>query len=183
DFVPHVDYSAISQYYSRAKVLVLGSLIEGKNRAMNEAMSCDPPVACFQDLNQYTRGEDPLFPEGAGLCAENFYPECLADTIREIIKNQGDFKPRFHYLKTNGRKKFFNTCLRSFHSYYERLVPDFTLNDSNQNIWLDLAIQANYQLSLLDFLYDKNPSLSHTQGLEAIEKTVKFYLSRRDFFA
>src|SRR4030095_11421599 len=182
DFAPKVPYFSIAAYYSRAKVVVLGSLVEGKNRAIQEAMSCDTPVVTFQAFNQFIRGNDPSFPEGAGWTAEDFYPESLTDAIHFVLKNQADFHPRREYLKTNGKKNFFNTCLNSFKDYYGPLIPDFQEGNVLQNLWLDLAIQKNYQLSLMDFVYDKNFFLSHAQGLEAIQKTVDFYLSRLDYF-
>ena len=45
-------------------------------------------------------------------------------------------------------------------------------------MWLDLAVQANYQLSLNDFLYNRNPRLSHVRGLKAIAEMLKFYFTR-----
>ncbi len=172
--VPYVDYyQDISYYYSRAKVYVLGSLLEGKNRSLCEAMSCNIPVICFREFNQYARGQDSIFPEGAGLYAQ-FEPESLADTIHTVLQNQTAFKPRLQYLKYRGRKNFFNRCLYSLPDY-QAMVPDYIPGQAFNNLWLDLAVQQNYQMSLDDFLYGRSPK-SHIRGLVKIYKGLKEWL-------
>ncbi|MEL7038001.1 MAG: glycosyltransferase [Cyanobacteria bacterium J06592_8] len=174
DLVPRADYyKEIPVYYSRAKVCVLGSLLEGKNRFISEAMSCNTPVICFKEFNQYMRGEDLAFPEGAGLYAK-FDPESLADTIHNILENQTAFKPRLSYLKERGRKNFFNTCLDSY-SYYQENIPDYVRGQAFNNLWLDLAVQQNHQMSLSDFLYGRSDK-SHLRGLVKIYKILNQWL-------
>ncbi|MGB3535809.1 MAG: glycosyltransferase [Microcoleaceae cyanobacterium] len=172
--IPFVDYyQNISEYYSRSKVYVLGSLIEGKNRSVCEAMSCNVPVICFREFNQYARGQDLVFPEGAGLYAQ-FEPESLADTIHTVLRNPAAFKPRLQYLKYRGRKNFFNACLDSLPEY-KQTIPDYVTGDAFNNLWLDLAVQDNYQMSLYDFLYGRS-SKSHIRGLINIYKTLQEWL-------
>jgi glycosyltransferase involved in cell wall biosynthesis len=178
DFVPQARYvEELPRYYSRAKLCVLGSLLEGKNRAIYEAMSCNTPVVCFRQFNQYARGDTPAFPAGAGLCAAEFDPESLADTFHQVLQNEVQFRPRQRFLESSGRKHFFNRCVDSF-PYYERALPDYARGGHFANLWLDLAVQANYQLSLNDFLYNRNPRLSHVRGLKAIAEMLKFYFTR-----
>ncbi|MEZ2231290.1 glycosyltransferase [Microcoleus sp.] len=168
NLLPRVDYyNEMPAYYSRAKAFVLGSLLEGKNRAIMEAMSCNIPVICFQEFNQYARGNAPVFPEGAGLYAK-FDPESLADTIYTVLENRTEFKPRYQYLKHCGRKNFFNTCIDSF-PYYQHNIPDYKPGDVVNNLWLDLAVQQNYQVSLNSFLYGGS-HLSHLRGINAIQQ-------------
>lgn len=172
--VPFVDYyQDIPEYYSRSKVYILGSLLEGKNRSLCEAMSCNIPVICFEEFNQYARGLDHIFPEGAGLYAQ-FNPESIADTIHTILQNPTAFKPRMQYLKYRGRKNFFNTCLDSLPQYQE-MIPDYIPGDAFNNAWLDLAVQQNYQMSLHDFLYGRS-SKSHIRGLVKIYQTLREWL-------
>lgn len=170
DVIPEVDYyTEMPNYYSRAKLCIMTSLLEGKNRSILEAMSCNTPVVCFQEYNQYARGDSPVFPEGAGLYA-SFHPESLADTIYTALQNRGEFKPRQRYLEYWGRKNFFNTCLDSF-PYYRENVPGYVPTQAYNNLWLDLALQQNYQMSLYDFLYGRS-QLSHLYGLQQISDIV-----------
>ncbi len=177
DFIPHVNYDEISKYYTNSKCLVLASLIEGKNRSINEAASCNTPVIVFRDHNKWARGGYPIFPEGSGEYVESFSPEALADTIYKVINNQEKYTPRMNYIKTNGRKKFIDK-LTSYIPYYRENIPEFDKTNFHENPWIDYACQAGYQLSYIDFLYDKNPILSRTRGLSKIEKTLKFYHER-----
>ena len=178
NIIPSISHDSLSQYYTRAKVCVLGSLFEGKNRVINEAMSCNTPVICFKDFNKYARGEEQAFPEGAGLYAPEFTAESLADTIHTVINNQSEFKPRYKYLQNNGRKNFLNTCIDGF-PYYEKELPEYVQGQHYQNLWLDLAVQYNYQSSLEKFLYGGNfTASSHVSGLGYIDKAVKFYFER-----
>src|SRR6266404_3646969 len=56
DIHGYVDHwTELPKYYTRARVFVLGSLIEGKNRGIGEALSCDLPIACFREFNQFAR--------------------------------------------------------------------------------------------------------------------------------
>lgn len=176
--VPQANYSKeLPSFYSRAKLCVLGSLLEGKNRSLYEAMSCNTPVVCFRAFNQFIRGTCPAFPDGAGLYAPEFDAESLADIFQQVFKNHGDFRPRRRFLETSGRKNSFDRCLDSF-PYYETALPDFVRGQHVRNLWLDLAIQDNYQLSLLDFVYATNTLISHVRGLKAIDQMLRFYFSR-----
>ncbi|MEI8388589.1 MAG: glycosyltransferase [bacterium] len=181
DLIPRVDYHKLPEYYSRAKLTILGTLVEGKNRSLHESMSCNTPIVYFKDFNKYLRGDDFAFPEGAGLCAPEFTAESLADTIHTVLENQDAFKPRRKYLEFYGRKNFFNTCINSF-PYYKSNLPEYKENEHFNNLWLDLAMQYNYQLSLNDFIYDKNTGLSWSSTPENINTLINFYLSRFDYF-
>jgi glycosyltransferase involved in cell wall biosynthesis len=198
ELVPLAKYKEeLTGYYSRARLCVLGSLIEGKNRALFEALSCNTPVVCFRQFNQYARGEAalsgqpsavshssapektlaPAFPDGAGLYAPEFDAESLADTFHEVFENETSFRPRRRFLEESGRKNFFTQCLDAF-PYYQTALPDYRAGHHLHNLWLDLAIQANYQLSLFDFLYDRNSLLSHVRGVKEIGKMLEFYFGR-----
>jgi glycosyltransferase involved in cell wall biosynthesis len=170
EFVEHVNHrTSMPQYYSRAKVCVLGSLLEGKNRSMNEAMSCDTPVICFKQFNQFTRGTARAFPAGAGLYCE-FDPECLADTIYTVLNNGQAFAPRLAYLRTNGRRRFLSHLFKTV-PYYRHVLPELTESRESAWLWLDLAIQHNYHVSLNNFIY------GHTgaNGPENIQRLMQFY--------
>ena len=117
-------------------------------------------------------------PIGAGLQAPHFDAESLADTFHEVIENQGDFQPRREHLKRSGRKHFFNRCIDSFADYYSLKLPDFQAGRHFDNLWLDLAVQQNYELSLCDFVYDKNSLLTHVRGTAGIKELLKFYFGR-----
>jgi hypothetical protein len=93
------------------------------------------------------------------------------------LENCGDFHPRKKYLEHAGRKNFLNRALDSF-PYYERALPDYVRGNHVENLWLDLAMQENYQLSLHDFTYDRNLLLSKARGLERIDELLKFFFGR-----
>jgi len=177
DYIDVIDsaehYKEMPRYYSRSRAYLLGSLLEGKNRSLSEAMSCNVPVICFEEFNQYARGGDRIFPEGSGLCSP-FDPESLADTIHKVLENPQRFKPRLNYLKYRGRKNFFNTCLTAF-PYYEESIPDYQNSAPFNNLWLDLAVQDNYQMSLYDFLYGRSQD-SHIRGLTNIYQSLNRWL-------
>lgn len=180
EFRPRVNYREMPDLYASSKVYVLGSLIEGKNRGIHESMSCNTPVVCFKDYNKFVVGEDMLFPEGAGLMAETFDAECMADTLHTALENYDDFKPRQRYMEHYGRKRFFNRLMDCFGDYYSKIIPDFTPGGRHhENIWLDLAVQANYQLGLVDFIYDRNIKLSYLDTFEEMEEILGFYFERK----
>lgn len=179
EIVPKANHSKeLPKYYSRSKLTMLGSLFEGKNRVLHEAMCCDTPVVCFRQFNQYIRGQATPLPEGAGLQAAEFDAESLADTWHTVFENQGDFHPRQAYLEVSGRKHFFNRVIDYFAESYRNQLPNFQAGAHFQNLWIDMAVTANYELSLNDFIYDKNYLLSHVRGTEGIDKLVRFYLNR-----
>lgn len=176
DFVPRVDHYSLPPYYTRSRFLILGSLIEGKNRCINESLCCNTPIICFEALNQHIRGNAGVFPENSGVYAP-FDPDGLADTIFEVIDRFGDFTPRRSYLKQFGRKNFFNTCLPAF-PYYRANIEGLSDGPAFTNLWIDLAVQDNYKFSLNDFIYDKYVPLSRAQGLESIATLVEDYTNR-----
>lgn len=159
--------------YSRAKICVLGALIEGKNRSIQEAMCCNTPVICNTGYNQYVRGETPIVLDGTGLYAA-FDPEDWADKIHDILTNYDDFTPRRSYVEMYGRKNFINTCLDHI-PYYQTALPGYEKGNHYNNTWLDLAVQANYQMSFHDFLYGKRHDISHVRGPDAIRNALKEY--------
>ena len=160
-------------YYCRSKICLMGSLLDGKNSSIAETLSCNTPVICFQTFNQYARGQDKIFPPGSGLLSE-FDAESLADTLHTAFNNLTTFKPRLNYLKYQGRKQIFNTCIDYFCDYYST-IPDYKQGQAYHNLWLDLAIQDNYQISLHDFLYGRSPR-SQIQGLVNIYKTINQWI-------
>jgi len=177
--VPYADYSReLPRYFSRSKLLVLGSLFEGKNRTLQEALCCNTPVVYFSEFNQYIRGNASAVPEGSGLSAPQFDAESLADTFHEVIENQGDFRPRREYLRTSGRKNFFNQTIDCFSHYYAAQLPEFQADAHTNNLWIDLAVQQSYELSLNEFIYDKNHTLSRVRGVSAINRLLEFYFAR-----
>lgn len=177
EIIPYIEHKDLAKYYTSSKCCVLGSLMEGKNRAINEAMSCDTPVVVFKDFNKFARGDYPVFFENSGEMAESFTPDSLADTIHKVITNPNKYEPRKNYLKYNGRKKFINTITDSI-PYFRENIPDFEYGKIHENLWVDYACQKDYQLSYHDFLYGKNFAIEHVRGLKNIESLIKFYYSR-----
>jgi hypothetical protein len=100
------------------------------------------------------------------------------EDIHTTLDNLTVFQPRFNYLKYQGRKNFFNTCLDSF-PYYYNTVPDYIKGQAYNNLWLDLALQYNYQISLHDFLYGRSLR-SHLQGLVNIYKILNQWIRIHD---
>ncbi len=177
--VPRVvhHYQELPSFYSRARGYVLGSLIEGKNRSLSEALSCNLPVLTCSEFNQYARGADGAFPKGAGLYA-NFEPESFADGIYSLLQNPDQFSARKEFLGQSGRRNFLNTCL-DYLPYYAQNLPEFQPGHHWQNLWLDLAMQQNYQLSLIQFLDGGNHlAAPRVQGIEQIEQTIAAYLRK-----
>ena len=177
EFFPFIDYKDLPKYYTGARCCVLASLLEGKNRFLSEAMACNTPVIVFQDFNKYSRGDYPIFFENSGEYAPYFTPESLADTIHKVINNSQNYEPRKNYLKYSGRKNFVNTIIDSI-PYYRENLPNYEKGRIQDNIWVDLAMQYDYQLSTYDFIYGKNSAIQHVRGMKAIESLVKFFYSR-----
>ena len=174
--IPFVTNKELPKYYSSAKCCTLTSLIEGKNRSINEAMSCNTPVVVFKDHNKYARGNHPIFFGNSGELAD-FSPQALADSIHKVITNQKNYSPRKNYLKYNGRRNFVD-ILTSYIPYYEKNIPGYNESKFHENLWIDLATQENYQISYHDFLYGKNPAIIHVRGVKNIESLIKFFYSR-----
>lgn len=180
DFVGHVNYgSELSTYYSRAKCIVLTSIFEGKNRMINEALCCNVPVVVFKDLCNYTRGDDEIFPDNAGVFAESFTPESLADAMHYTVENYTKFTPRRSYLKKGGRINFVNECIDSI-PYYRDNLPEYVPGRIQDNLWVNLAVQANYQMSLNDFIYGRNLFFQHVKVNEQFYRTMDFYCQKMD---
>jgi glycosyltransferase involved in cell wall biosynthesis len=155
DLVEFGDPAAMPLLYWDHKVLVLGSLIEGKNRGLHEAMAADTPVICFSAFNQYTRGDVRAFPPGAGEYAP-FHPEGYADIVHNVLSDPGAFSPRAAYLNGfSGRMKTLETCLRAL-PVYQELVAEFDATRPWWNGWLRGAIRANYGCELETFIYEPN---------------------------
>lgn len=153
EIVEYVDHNILNQFYSRAKLAVLGSLFEGANRSLKEAALCDTPVVCFRAYNQYVRGTTEIVLPGTGLYAPNFNAESLADTIYEALLQRSEFKPREMQLKVYGRKNFLNACLHSIPYFRDQLIPD-TGADYSSDRWLIEALQERHRVTLDDWLYE-----------------------------
>jgi len=177
EFQPFINHKDLPKYYTRAKCCVLTSLMEGKNRAINEAMSCDTPIVVFKDFNKFARGDYPVFFGNSGEYAEQFSAEALADAVHKVLNNQKDYSPRENYLKYNGRKNFVNKLTDSI-PYYKENLPGYKENSITDNLWVDLACQRNYQLSYHDFLYGKNSAIHFVRGIKNIESLINFFYSR-----
>ena len=167
----------LNRYYTRSRLVVLTSIYEGKNRTINEAMCCNTPVIVYNDLSKYTRGKDRAFPEGAGLYVPEFSAESMCDTIHEGLMNLEHFTPRRSYLRTNGRMNFLNKCIDSI-PYYRENLPEYVPGRAQDNMWLDLAMQENYQLSLNAFLYGANPAIHHVKLSEVETGIMDFFNAR-----
>lgn len=174
DFYPYIEYKDLSTFYSSAKCAVLCSLIEGKNRFISEAQSCDTPIIVFKDFNKYSRGDFPVFFGNSGEYVPEFSPECLADVIHKVITNPQNYEPRKNYLEHYGRRNFVNIIADS-NPYYERNIPGYEKGRFFENKWFDLACWDNYQSSYYDFLYDRKVPIQNVTGIKNIENVIKFY--------
>lgn len=177
--IDNVDYyTKMPEYYSRAKFTVLTSLIEGKNRTIQESMACNTPVIVFKDHNKWARGPHELFYENSGLYVPEFSAESLADTIHDGLTNyNGRFFPRRNYLKNNGRMNFVNKCIDSI-PYFRENLPEYKEGRIQDNLWVDLAMQANYQQSLHDFVYGRNYAIQHVKMNENEHSLIDFFYAR-----
>lgn len=136
----------INQFYARAKCYVFGSLFEGSNRSIKEAMLADTPVVCFEKYNHYARGNTPVIPEGAGLTS-GFSVHDLADTIEQVLSNPSLFSPRESFLKSGGgRKNFFRHCIERL-PYFEPY-----LHDSSDKRWWNMGCKELYGVDLEEYL-------------------------------
>ena len=177
DFYPWIDYKDLPKYYSASKCFVLGSLIEGKNRAIVEAQCCDTPIIVFKQFNQYVRGDFPIFFGNAGEYVPEFTPESLADTIHKVITHPENYEPRKSYLEHYGRKNFVNTIIDA-NSYYAENIPNYEKGRIQDNLWVDLACYDNYQVCYHDFLYGKKINFSHVVGIQNIDAMAKRYYEK-----
>ncbi len=153
DLIPRLAwFDALPAHYARAKIAVLGSLIEGSNRSLREAIVCDTPVLYNTQYNQYVRGSSLPFPEGTGLAAP-FDPESWADTLHTMLSNYGELTPRAHYLKSHGRANFLNACMEEI-PYYRDNLPHYSPGGHHhENLWLNVAMQQCYQTSFWSHLH------------------------------
>ncbi len=174
NFHPFIKHVELKNYYSRAKCAVLCSLLEGKNRFIQEAQSCDVPVIVFKDFNKYTRGSHPAFYENAGEYVPEFTPEALADTIHKVITHPNAYTPRESYLKNSGRKNFVDNLVDKI-PYYHWNVPNYN-GKITENIWVDCAIHYNYNLTYHKFLYEDN-SYRMARGMDDIKNLADVYYS------
>ena len=177
EFFSYIEYRELPTYYTGARCAILASLLEGKNRFISEAMSCNTPIIVFNDFNKYARGNYPVFWGNSGEYVPEYTPESLADTIHKVINNPIKYEPRKNYLMYCGRKNFVNTIIDSI-PYYADNIPNYERGRIQDNIWVDLAMQHNYQLSTYDFIYGRNPAIQHVVGMKAIESLVEFFYSR-----
>lgn len=177
DFYPFIEYKHLSKYYSAAKCCVLGSLIEGKNRFISEAQSCNTPIVVFKDFNKYARGKFPIFFGNSGEYVPKFTPESLADTIHKVITHPQDYSPRKNYVAHYGRKNFID-IIADANPYYAKNLPEYEKGRIHDNLWLDLACFDNYQVSYHDFLYDKKVNISHVVGWPNVENLIKYYYQK-----
>ncbi|MBR1616710.1 hypothetical protein IJ670_01015, partial [bacterium] len=72
DFVPYIDHRSLAHEYPSARCCVLSSILEGKNRFIQEAMSCNTPVIVFKDFNKFARGTYPAFLDNSGEYVPHF---------------------------------------------------------------------------------------------------------------
>lgn len=180
NFHPKIQLAEMRNVYSRSKVFVLGSLIEGKNRSLREAMACDTPVICFRGFNQYVRGDDFAIPPGAGLYCDDFNAEALADRLHVLLSNRGEFSPRQSFLRYYGKARAFNVAIDSFRDYYSSRIPDYKVGNHTNNAWLNERISAQYGIDLLSYVYYiKNSRFKKTNfGMEDNLKALQYYRSR-----
>lgn len=140
--------------YARSKAFVLTSTVEGKNRALSEAMLTDVPVVVLDDFNAAARGGQPILPKGAGLAVPRD-PEQLAEGLATVVQNYGDFTPRTEYLKVSGQMNFFWDCVLGF-EHFSNQIPGQTIDERER--WLDAAMASNYGIATLrKFLFHSHP--------------------------
>lgn len=174
------DYRKTVEYLAKAKIAVLGSLIEGKSRFIYEAMACNTPVVLFNDFNKYARGPEKVLPQGGGLAAPDFSAESLADTMYNTLKNIGEFSPRRSVLTVSGRRNVARMCFDQI-PYYRENFPDLGVKDIFSSLWLDLAVQENYQMSPSEFIFEKNKTLAYPRA-DSIKETLNFFVERWRYF-
>jgi glycosyltransferase involved in cell wall biosynthesis len=181
-FVPLVNQREMANYYTQSKMYVLTSLLEGKNRSLYEAQSCDIPVICAEEFNQFARGGAPAFAEGSGQYAK-YDPECFADAIHEMRNSYGDFRPRKSFLSSfSGRKWCLNQSIDNF-EYYKTHLPDYQAGNHYENPWLEMAMHYNYQIGLHQFIFGDGINYGRytSEWNWHMGTLLKFYLIRFGF--
>lgn len=76
-----------------------------------------------------------------------------------------------------GRKNLINKIVDMI-PYYKENLPGYVPNKIQENLWVDLAMQDNYQISFMDFLYGKNCAIQHITLLENNNSLMHFFYSR-----
>lgn len=176
--IPHVPHGKeLFDYYSHSKLFALGSLLEGKCRALREALYCNTPVVCFEAFNQYARGEDKPFPDGAGLMVPEFTAQSVAETWFKVHQNQESFYPRKTMLKNNGRLQYVSRLISEIPYFIENL-PELNFETPEETLWLDLAVQANYQMSFYDYVYKGRGDYSHAISPEKVLFMLSVYFEQ-----
>lgn len=175
EVVYKVNPCLIPQFYARAKVYVLGSLFEGSNRSIKEAMSCDTPVVCFEGYNQYARGAQPLFPPECGLTTA-FSSAALATGIEQVLKAPEAFSARNGFLSSGGgRLNFLEKCL-CYLPYFSENLPGFLAGQNCSNVWWNAALQAGFGVSVVDYLYAEQKS-SAAGGIQDIGTLLDWHVA------
>ena len=62
--------------------------------------------------------------------------------------------------------------------YFKENLPEYEKGRIQNNLWVDLAMQDNYQLSFNDFLYGKNLAIQQVKCHENSHSLVDFFYSR-----
>jgi glycosyltransferase involved in cell wall biosynthesis len=173
DFVPWRcrNQGTLQKEYARAKLTVMGSLLEGKNKSIYESMSCNTPVVVFRQFNEGIRGDTPIFPEGAGLYAPEYDPESLADTIHQALHNLNSFTPREGMLNHYGRKRFVQMCMDAL-PYYRQTLPGYDDGSVFENPWLNLAMYSNWGTHVEGFVYKEQKQ--YTYQLAGLQELMAF---------
>ncbi len=149
-----VEWGQLSKVFSRAKASVMTSLIEGKNRAIHEAMCADLPLLCLADFNRYARGDAALFPEKAGVLAP-FDQEQFADAAYHLLNHLPEFKARESYLDGfSGLKHVYRETLASF-SGLEPIYREYIQSPDE----LNHHMFKTYGQKLENYLYGRDPQL------------------------
>jgi glycosyltransferase involved in cell wall biosynthesis len=150
DPLGNVERTQMPDLYRRTRVLFLPSKVEGKNRAIAEALCSDVPVVALREYNEAARALNEILPLGAGLLVDST-PEAVAAGLARAVSQYGDFRARESYLREGGgRMGFFWKCLMSFDSFRE-MLPHTTSQDNER--WLDGVLRANCGVGLREFLF------------------------------
>lgn len=178
DVVFKVNPCLTPQFYARARVYVLGSLFEGSNRSIKEAMACDTPVVCFEGYNQYARGAQPIFPSRCGLTS-SFSAASLANAIQQVLETPSWFSPREAYLAAGGgRTNFLEKCL-CYLPYFSSNLPGFLGGQNRRNAWWNEAMQACYDIDLVEYLHAEQ-EWSGSASIIKIGSLLEWHLTKLD---
>jgi glycosyltransferase involved in cell wall biosynthesis len=168
----------MASLYPRAKTLFLASRIEGKPRALAEAMCANVPVVTLAELNLAARGDVPLFGAACGLATPSD-PDAIADGLARAVDGFADFDARNAYLAAGGgRMNFVWDCLERLPYYRSRIPGD---SRAARQSWLDEALRSNYGMTLFDFLHfsHRDHALARRHGLQGLGRADGAEASRR----